>query len=224
MQTVTLTTFGPGRNWQKLRTPANSASPNQPRSSTMMRRAQTIGPPKPYIENFRKGPKSAPQGSRGGLASMSCRADNFPDASLPCSGRHPGEGRNPPFKRRCDCRVGPGFRRDDGSTREAALEGGPHRALRVHRIGGQRHHAEKGVDHACIVAVLDRHAGVAQCRGVALTLIVQNIAFGGDDERRRGSGKARRLERRSPPILCVLGAAPKIGMPTKTQTPPPPRP
>src|SRR5439155_2628577 len=32
----------------------------------------------------------------------------------PAQTRHPGEGRDPPFSRKCDGRMDPGFRRDDG--------------------------------------------------------------------------------------------------------------
>src|SRR5258708_7090265 len=174
MQTVTLTTLGPGRNWQKLRISANSASPSQPRSSTMMRRAPTIGPPKPHIDTFRKAPNSAPQVVRG-WGSVSFRAADS-GASLPRF--PPPESRGATVQPRGSDEWVQRSRPVDGwGLDEGALEGRPHRALRVHCIVDQRHHAEKRVDHTRIFAVLDRHGGIAQCRGVALALIVQHIAF-----------------------------------------------
>src|SRR5271156_5770436 len=43
----TLTTFGPGKNWDSDSTSRNSASDSQPRRSTIMRRAKGMTPPKP---------------------------------------------------------------------------------------------------------------------------------------------------------------------------------
>jgi hypothetical protein len=70
-QTAMPTIFGPGMNWQRLTTSANSPSLIQRRFSTAIRRAQTIPPPPPIpqSETVRNAVKSA---ARGTVCSTFC--------------------------------------------------------------------------------------------------------------------------------------------------------
>src|SRR5229473_4309673 len=184
MHTVMLTTLGPGRNWQRLRMSANSGSLSQPRRWTMMRRAQTIGPPKPNSETSRKARNNADRVMRAGCPSNSPSARLGPlggGEGWGAVGGSAGVGPTSPFpshmrwvpslsalkggegnSRRVDFQV-PG-------SGKGALERRPYRALRVHRVVDRRHHAEKGMDHPGIFAVLDRNAGPPQCPGITLPL------------------------------------------------------
>jgi len=90
---------------------------------------------------------------------------------------------------------------------ESAFECGPDGALRVHRVVDHRHHAEEAVNHSGVFLVLHSPAGTAQCLGLAFAVIVQHVAFSGDDDRRGDLGKARSFDRRGPPIICILRAA-----------------
>jgi hypothetical protein len=66
-QTAMPTTFGPGMNWQRLKTSVNSSSSNQWFCSTAIRRAQTSPPPKLQSETLRNPMNNA--------ASATCSAD-----------------------------------------------------------------------------------------------------------------------------------------------------
>ena len=80
----------------------------------------------------------------------------------------------------------------------------PNGALRVHRVVDHRHHPEKGVDHPGIFLVLDRHGGAAQRLGVTLAIIVQDVAFQYDHDRRCHPPEIRRLDRRGAPVFRIL--------------------
>ena len=54
---------------------------------------------------------------------------------------------------------------------------------------------------------LDRNPGFLQRLGIGQALVVQHVAFGGDDDRRRDAGEARRQQRRGAPILGVVHGA-----------------
>src|SRR5580704_17730842 len=92
------------------------------------------------------------------------------------------------------------------SASESLFERGPNEALGIHRIVNRRYHAEKGVDHAGKLLVFGRHAGALQRLSISLTVVVQHIALGSNDNRWRRSGKAGR-DRRGAPILRVFRAA-----------------
>ena len=81
---------------------------------------------------------------------------------------------------------------------ESAFEGGPDLALGVHRIVDDRDHAEKAVDHPGIFSVLDRHACTAQRLCIAFAIVVQYVAFCGDDDCRGDAGSRRRRGMRRP--------------------------
>src|SRR5215831_9945326 len=61
MITETLTMFGPGRNCDSESTSRNSASVSQRRSSTIIRRANGMTPPKPDTPTLRKPKNSSPR-------------------------------------------------------------------------------------------------------------------------------------------------------------------
>src|SRR5690348_18497869 len=73
MITETLTMFGPGRNCESESTSRNSPSVSQRRSSTIMRRANGMTPPKPERPTLRKPKNSVPRVRRrtGGAAAES---------------------------------------------------------------------------------------------------------------------------------------------------------
>src|SRR5579862_1730782 len=125
----------------------------------MRRRAQTIGPPKPYIETVRKVTNNAIRVIRG-------------------EGRPASSEEATPVVRR---------------SGEGAPERRRDHALRVHRVVDDRDHAEEAVDHPRILAVFDRDSSAAQGVFVTLAVIVEDVAFRGDDDGRRDALKTRRL-------------------------------
>ena len=108
--TVILTTFGPGMNWQKLRMSAKSRSFNQRRSSTMMRRTQTIGPPNPASDTCRNTTNSAGRVMRAGGLAWFTAEDIGPLFAI----RAKAEIDRQPL---VPLPSGPGRRRDDDRTR-----------------------------------------------------------------------------------------------------------
>src|SRR5207302_6987004 len=110
-----------------------------------------------------------------------------------------------------------GWRSDAGRDRlknrrhsflgERTPECGPNEALCVHCVVDRWHHAEEGMDHPGELLVLDRYAAALQRLCIALTVVVQHVAFASDDNRGPRSGKTGRLDRRGAPILRILRAA-----------------
>src|SRR4029077_11244250 len=150
MHTVMLTTFGPGMNWQKLSRSAKSRSLSQRRSSTMMRRTQTIGPPNPYIDVLRNAINSAPSVTGGVAPGDSLSAPGGGEGwgevgdsigvgpTSPFPLLHNGSPPSPPFRAERAIFAAPIVQWLSSAKR--LLERGPHGALRVYRVVDRRHH------------------------------------------------------------------------------------